>query len=364
MIDNNKVVDTLRKISDPVTGMDIVTSRRISNLKIEENNILFTLMANTIDEKTKAQLNSDIYSALKIDFPNAEIHIHMNQVSNQELKELGGSLPHIKNIIAVASGKGGVGKSTISVNTAIALSQMGFRVGLIDADLYGPSIPTMMGLKGQKPEVKNVYGNNKLIPIEKYGIHTMSIGFIIAEEQAVILRGPRLSGIIKQFITETIWPELDYLIVDLPPGTGDIQLTLVQTVPVTGGLIVTTPQDVAIVDAVKAMNMFMMDNIKIPIIGVVENMSWFTPVELPDNQYFIFGKGGGEKLVKKSNSTLIAQIPLVQGLRESGDNGIPAAYDKDHPLYNVFMEMAKKISQQVAKRNANMEPTKQVHIKT
>lgn len=364
MIDNNKVVDLLREIPDPSTGKDIVTGRRISNLRVEGNNILFTLMANTMDEKTKAQLNSNIYSKLKNEYPDAEIHIHMNRVSNQELKDLGGSLPQIKNIIAVASGKGGVGKSTISVNTAIALSQMGYRVGLIDADLYGPSIPTMLGLKGQRPGVKKVYGKDKLIPIEKYGIHTMSIGFIVDEEQAVILRGPRLSGVIKQFITETIWPELDYLVVDLPPGTGDIQLTLVQTVPVTGGLIVTTPQDVAIADAVKAMNMFMMDNIKIPIIGVVENMSWFTPAELPDSQYFIFGKGGGQKLVDKSRSCLIAQVPLVQGLRESGDSGIPAAYDKEHPLYTTFMEMAQKLAQEVSKRNQNMAPTKQVQLKT
>ena len=362
MIDNNKVVDLLREVPDPNTGKDIITARRISNLRVEGNNIFFTLMANTMDEKIKAQLNSDIYSKLKNEYPSAEVHIHMNRVSNQELKDLGGSLPQIKNIIAVASGKGGVGKSTISVNTAIALAQMGYRVGLIDADLYGPSIPTMLGLKGQRPGIQKVYGKDKLVPIEKYGIHTLSIGFIVDEEQAVILRGPRLCGVIKQFITETIWPELDYLIVDLPPGTGDIQLTLVQTVPVTGGLIVTTPQDVAIADAVKAMNMFLMDNIKIPILGVVENMSWFTPAELPENKYFIFGKGGGQKLVDKAKSKLISQVPLVQGLRESGDSGLPAAYDKEHPLYEVFMNMAQTLAQQVSLRNQNTAATKIVQV--
>ena len=363
MIDNNKVVDILRQIIDPKTGEDIISSRRISNLKIEGNNILFTLMANELDGEIKAKLNSDIYTALKNECPESEIHIHMEQVSNQALKDLGGSLPQIKNIIAVASGKGGVGKSTIAVNVAISLSQMGYRVGLIDADLYGPSIPTMLQLIGQRPKVKQVYGKNKLIPIEKYGIHTMSIGFIVDEEQAVILRGPRLSGVIKQFITETIWPELDYLIVDLPPGTGDIQLTLVQTVPVTGGLIVTTPQDVAIADAIKAMNMFMLDNINIPIIGVVENMSWFTPKELPDNKYYIFGQGGGEKLVKKSNSCLLGQIPLVQGLRESGDDGIPVAYEKENALYNTFMDVALKLTEQVAIRNEKIAPTRTVQMK-
>ena len=363
MIDNNKVVDILRGINDPNTGKDIIMSRRISGLRIDGNNIIFTLMANEIDERTKAQLNSDIYAALKNEYPEAEIHIHMNRVSNQELKDLGGSLPQIKNIIAVASGKGGVGKSTVSVNTAIALAQMGYRVGLIDADLYGPSIPTMFNLKGQRPGIKKVYGKDKLIPIEKYGVHVISIGFIVDEEQAVILRGPRLSGVIKQFMTETVWPELDYMIVDLPPGTGDIQLTLVQTVPVTGGVIVTTPQDVAVADAVKAMNMFLLDNINVPIVGVVENMSWFTPEELPDNKYFIFGEGGGQKLVERSNSKLIGQIPLVQGLRESGDIGIPAAFDQDHPLHSTFIELAKNLSQQVATRNQKMAPTQKVHVK-
>lgn len=362
MIDNNKVVDKLREIIDPNTGKDVIASKRISNLRIDGNNILFTLVANDLDPQIKAQINSDIYGALKNAFPEAEIHIHMEQVSNQALKDMGGSLPHIKNIIAVASGKGGVGKSTVAVNVAIGLAQLGFRVGLIDADLYGPSIPTMMQLKGRKPGVKQVYGKHKLVPLEQYGIHVVSIGFIVDEEQAVILRGPRLSGVIKQFISETIWPELDYMIVDLPPGTGDIQLTLMQTVPVTGGLIVTTPQDVAVADAVKAINMFLIDSINVPIVGVVENMSWFTPKELPDNKYFIFGQGGGMKLVNKTGSALIGQIPLVQGLRESGDSGVPAAYNKDHPLYETFMEVARKLSQQVSLRNQQMPASQAVQV--
>ncbi len=363
MIDNNKVVDTLRTIMDPNTGKDIIIAKRISNLKIEGQSIFFTLIANDLDAKLKAHLNSEIYGALKNVYPECEVHMHMEQVTNQALKNMGGSLPQIKNIIAVASGKGGVGKSTVAVNVAIALSQLGFRAGLMDADLYGPSIPTMMQLKGQKPNVKNVYGKHKLIPIEKYGIHTISIGFIVDEEQAVILRGPRLSGVIKQFITDTIWPELDYLIVDLPPGTGDIQLTLVQTVPVTGGLIVVTPQDVAIADAIKATNMFLLDSINVPIIGVVENMSWFTPKELPENKYYIFGQGGGKKLANKVDTSLIGQIPLVQDLRESGDNGIPAAYDKENSLHEVFMDVGRELAKQVAIRNEKLAPTKAVEIK-
>ena len=364
MIDNNKVVQTLQSVIDPNTGKDIITAKRISNLKVDGNAIFFTLIANDLEAKAKAQLNSDIYGQLKKVYPDCEVHMHMEQVTNQALKEMGGSLPQIKNIIAVASGKGGVGKSTVAVNVAIALSKLGFRVGLMDADLYGPSIPTMMQLKGQKPEIKNIYGKHKLIPIEKYGIHTMSIGFIVDEEQAVILRGPRLSGVIKQFITETIWPELDYMIVDLPPGTGDIQLTLVQTVPVTGGLIVITPQDVAVADAIKATNMFLLDSIKVPIVGVIENMSWFTPKELPDHKYYIFGQGGGKRLADKVNTSLIGQIPLVQGLRESGDNGIPAAFDEDNPLYESFMNVARELSRQVSVRNEKFAPTKAVEIKT
>ncbi|MCL4106724.1 UNVERIFIED_CONTAM: hypothetical protein GTU68_048168 [Idotea baltica] len=241
---------------------------------------------------------------------------------------------------------------------------MGAKVGLMDADLYGPSVPTLLGMQGERPKLEKLYGQAKMRPLEKYGIHTISIGFIIEPEQAVVLRGPRLGGIIKQFINDCLWPELDFLIIDLPPGTGDIQLTMVQTVPVTGAVMVTTPQELAYVDALKAMNMFKLSNVNVPIIGVVENMAWFTPEELPDNKYYIFGKGAGKRLVKESKTTLLGQIPLIQSVREAGDIGAPAVTNPDHPAYPYFMSMAKRTLEQVNLRNEALAPTQIVKINT
>ncbi len=360
MIDNNKVVEILRKVIDRKTGLDLITSRRVSELQVKDKQIFFTLSVNDLDQDAKFEINGQCYGVLKQEFKDAEIHIHFAKAD-------GGTntvLPQVKNIIAVASGKGGVGKSTISVNLALSLQQRGYKVGLMDADLYGPSIPTMLNLKGVKPSVQEVYGTPKLIPIEQYGIHVISIGFIVDPEQAVILRGPRLSGVIKQFVTECIWPELDFMIIDLPPGTGDIQLTLVQSIPITGALLVSTPQDVSVVDAVKAANMFTRDNIKVPLIGIVENMSWFTPEELPNNKYYLFGEGGGKKLARKYNSVLLGQIPLVQGIREGGDAGIPIALQKDHPVSPIIQEMTERFLQQVALRHELFAPTERVRITT
>ena len=358
MIDHNKVVAILRQVKDPSTGVDLITGKRVSQLKVQENQIFFTLSVNDLGQQAKFAINSECYALLKDTFKQAEVHIHF-------ASQQGGDktvLPQVKNVIAVASGKGGVGKSTISLNLALSLKNRGFKVGLMDADLYGPSIPTMLGLVGERPKVQEVYGKPKLIPIEKDGLHVISIGFIVDPEQAVILRGPRLSGVIKQFINECIWPELDFLIIDLPPGTGDIQLTLVQSVPVTGAVIVTTPQQVALADAVKASNMFLLDNIKIPLLGIVENMAWFTPEELPDNKYFIFGEGGAKQLAKKYKTVVLGQIPLVQSIREGGDNGQPAAADSTSPNAEYFEKMAERFVQQVALRHEMYDPTKMVQV--
>jgi ATP-binding protein involved in chromosome partitioning len=215
----------------------------------------------------------------------------------------------------------------------------------------------MLGLQGQRPKVNLLYGQNKLEPLEAHGIYTISIGFIIEPEQAVVLRGPRLGGIIKQFINDCLWPELDFLVIDLPPGTGDIQLTLVQTIPVTGVVMVTTPQDVAVIDAVKAMNMFQLDNVKVPILGVIENMAWFTPAELPENKYMIFGDGGGQKLAELAMTEVIGQIPLVQAVREGGDQGKPIITQKDHPARQYIVTSTENLIKQVEKRNKNKEAT-------
>jgi ATP-binding protein involved in chromosome partitioning len=362
MIDNNKIVDILRSVADPVNGNDIISQRRIKNLRINDQQVQFELDIDGISPDQKAALNFACQEAILKVYPEAQVHVHMlGGVPGGSQKT--GALPQAKNIIAIASGKGGVGKSTMAVNLALALQQLGAKVGLIDADLYGPSIPTMLGLSGQRPKVKQIYGAHKIIPLEAYGMKVMSIGFVVDAEQAVVLRGPRLSGIIKQFINDCIWPELDYMIIDLPPGTGDIQLTLVQTVPVTGAVMVTTPQQVAVIDAVKAMNMFTLSNVSVPILGVVENMSWFTPKELPDNKYFLFGEGGGKELATKSKTVLLGQVPLIQGIREGGDNGKPSVESGFEDQKQYFIQIAKNLIQQIDIRNNTFAPTERVEIK-
>lgn len=361
MLDNNKIIQALQTVKDPKTGQDIISVRMVEDFKIDGNNVHFSLNMPGQDGKVKQSVNFKCIEAIQSIYPVAEVHIHMKS-SGPVGSERVNPLPHVKNIIAVASGKGGVGKSTVSVNMAIALANQGAKVGIIDADLYGPSIPTMMGLQGQRPKIEMVHGKHKLIPLLAHGVHVMSVGFIVEPEQAVVLRGPRLGGIIKQFINDCIWPDLDYLIIDLPPGTGDIQLTLVQTAPVTGAVIVTTPQEVAVIDAVKAMNMFLLDHINVPIVGIVENMSWFTPKELPDNKYLIFGEGGGKQLAKFGKTVLLGQVPLVQGIREAGDSGIPVAAQAENLLKSTFEEVSLKLAQQIQVRNEVLGPTNVVKM--
>ncbi len=346
-MEKEQILNALRKVRDPQTGRDIVTANMIQDLVIEGNNVNFKLAIPSLQMQGKAELNFACIGAIVEVFPQAQVNAHFVAKATDGIAPPS-AVPQIKHIIAVASGKGGVGKSTVAVNLALGLKQLGARVGLLDADVYGPSIPTMLGLVGARPLVRDITGVPRMIPLEGHGIPCISIGFIIEPEQAVVLRGPRLAAIIKQFVSEVLWPELDFLIVDLPPGTGDVQLTLVQTVPVTGAVIVTTPQDVALADAVKAVNMFLLDQINVPILGVVENMSWFTPAELPDNKYFIFGQGGGKKLARESKTVLLGQIPLVQSVREGGDAGMPAILQKDNPLVaNAFLEVAKNVLRQV-----------------
>jgi ATP-binding protein involved in chromosome partitioning len=361
MIDNNKIVDALRSVKDPATGQDIIQRRMVEKLSIEGNNVNFTLMLPSLNTPNKTDLIFACIAAIKNIYPNAETNVH-TMARNEETSQPERVLPHIKNIIAVASGKGGVGKSTVSVNLALGLRELGAKVGLMDADVYGPSIPTMLGLQGKKPLVQDVYGQQKILPLEAYGIQMISIGNIIEPEQAVVMRGPRLAAIIKQFFNDVLWNELDYLVVDLPPGTGDVQLSLVQTAPVTGVVIVSTPQEVAVIDAVKAINMFLLPQVNVPILGVVENMAWFTPEELPDNKYYIFGQGGGKKLAKMSNTMLLGQIPLIMGIREAGDLGKPIIAHNEPVTKRAFMEVAQNVARQVAMRNDMLEPTQKVNM--
>ncbi len=360
-MDHNKIVNALRNVKDPKTGQDIISVGLVHDFRINGNHVGFTIKLDHNDPSIKSSLNFGCIGAIKELYPEAEVHIHLdsakaNSPSNQVL-------PHVKNIVAIASGKGGVGKSTITANLAMSLLDKGYKVGLMDADLYGPSMPKMFGIEGQRPPIKELYGKHKIVPIQTNGLHIVSIGNIVDPEQAVVLRGPRLGGIIKQFVNECIWPELDFLLIDLPPGTGDIQLTLVQTVPLTGVVMVTTPQDLAFIDAVKAMNMFMLDNINVPILGVIENMSWFTPNELPDHKYHIFGQGGGRKLADKAGTMLLGHVPLIMSARENGDQGIPAFKGENQMFKDVFTDLSTNLVRQISMRNETMAPTQIVDVK-
>src|SRR3978361_1118515 len=280
---------------------------------------------------------------------DAEVNINMtSKVTSQ--KNTG--VPGVKNIIAVASGKGGVGKSTVSVKLALALSKTGAKVGFIDADIYGPSIPIMFGLENARPKASQAEGKTRIEPIEKYGIKLLSIGFFTDPNQPVPWRGPMVSTAVKQLFNDADWGELDYLIVDLPPGTGDIHITVTQSFPVTGAVIVTTPQNVALADAKKGIGMFMMNAINVPLLGIVENMSYFTPAELPENKYYIFGEGGGHKLAEQLDVPFLGEIPLVKSISDSGDAGKPILLDEQNPMSRAFIDMAKKVAQQVAISNA------------
>ena len=360
-IEKPKLIECLKKVADPKTGQNIIAMKMVSNLIVDGLNVNFSLELPALNSPDKSQLNFACIAAVQAVYPEAVVNIHVI-TKTENAQQSTSAVPHIKNIIAVASGKGGVGKSTIASNLALGLKDLGYKVGLLDADLYGPSIPTMFGLQGQRPKVQEIYGKAKLVPLNAFGIPLMSIGFIIEPEQAVVLRGPRLAAIIKQFFNDCIWPDLDYLIVDLPPGTGDIQLTLVQTVPVTGAILVTTPQEVAIADAIKAMNMFLLPSVNVPILGVVENMSWFTPAELPDNKYYLFGKGGGTQLAKMSESVLLGQIPIVQGIREAGDLGKPIVLHNEPQTNRIFMQLAKNAVTQIKLRNENLSATQKVNV--
>ncbi|MEQ9229181.1 MAG: Mrp/NBP35 family ATP-binding protein, partial [Cyclobacteriaceae bacterium] len=346
---------------DPDLKKDLVTLGMIEEVKIDGNKISFKVVLTTPACPMKELIRKDCEKALTKHFgEDIEMEIIMTS-SVTSVRDQAPLLPGVKNIIAIASGKGGVGKSTVASNLAIALSRSGADVGLIDADIFGPSVPTMFNCEYEQPTIKKVGEKNLIVPVQQYGVKLMSIGFLAPPEGAVVWRGPMASSALKQFIGDTDWGDLDYLLIDLPPGTSDIHLTMVQTVPVTGAVIVTTPQKVALADAQKGISMFQQGQINVPILGLVENMSYFTPEELPNNKYYIFGEGGGEKMAKKFDIPMLGQIPIVQSIRESGDAGYPAAM-KDDVTSEAFSKLASAIARQVAIRNANFDQTKKVEI--
>lgn len=350
-----EILSILSTVIDPDLKKDLVTLKMIENVRIDGNKVEFDLVLTTPACPLRSELENSCKSAIQQQFPQAEVKI--NTISRVTTFKTSSSLKNIKNIIPVVSGKGGVGKSTVALNLAVGLSLSGAQVGLLDADLYGPSIPGMLGLERQFPQVIKKDGRDVMIPLEKHGVKVMSIGFLIEPEKPLIWRGPMLTSVLLQLINDTDWGELDYLIIDTPPGTGDVHLTLVQNFSVTGVVLVSTPQQVALHDVRKAANMFLDEKIKVPVLGIVENMSYFVPSDMPDKRYYIFGKEGARHLAEELHLKVLAEIPLFEEVMQSGERGLPAVIDHENPARSYFYEFAQKTAQAVAIRNATQEPT-------
>lgn len=361
-ITKQAVLGALSKVDDPDLKQDLVTLNMIRDVKVDGKNISFTVVLTTPACPLKEIIRRDCLEA--VNKLTSDLIIDINITSDVTTARKNAMLlPNVKNIVAIASGKGGVGKSTVTANLAVALAKSGASVGIIDADIFGPSIPTMFNCEFEQPRIVEKDGKNYIIPLEQYGIQLMSIGFLTPPENAVVWRGPMASSALKQFIGDVEWKPMDYLLIDLPPGTSDIHLTLVQTLPVTGAIIVTTPQKVALADAKKGLAMFKQPQINVPLLGVVENMSYFTPEELPENKYHIFGKGGGQELAVKNEIPFLGEIPLVQSIRESGDLGYPIVM-KDNITSEAFVKLSEELARQVAIRNATQEKTSIVELKS
>ncbi len=357
------ILQALSNVQEPDLGKDLVTLNMVKDVKIDGNNVAFTIVLTTPACPMKDMMRTASENAVRL-LVNKSAIVTVNFTSNTSTNRKDGQqiLGGVKNIIAVVSGKGGVGKSTISANLALALAEGGASVGLMDADIYGPSVPIMFGVRGERPMMKEVNGKGVIMPLEKYGIKLMSIGLLVDEKSAVVWRGPMASSAIKQFVTDVDWGELDYLVIDMPPGTGDIHLTLMQTVPVTGVVIVTTPQAVALADAKKGIAMFAQAQISVPIIGLVENMAYFTPEELPNNKYYLFGKEGGKRLADEYELPFLGQVPLVQSIREGGDTGVPAMVGEDVLSQQAFRDVTATAVRNIAMRNANVPKTKMIEV--
>lgn len=359
-----KILEVLEKIRHPETKKGLVSSGMVHDVSYREGELWVGLQFSRANDPFVESLKKAAMRAVNGSYGEGTLlpgHIQVLVPEPPAKREI---LPHVKNIVAVASGKGGVGKSTVAANLAVALAQSGKQVGLIDADVYGPSIPKMFGVEGERPSARSEDGVEWIIPIEKYGVKLLSVGLFVRPEDAVIWRGPMATSALKQLISQGDWGELDYLLIDLPPGTGDVHLTMVQEVPVTGVIIVSTPQDVALADVIKGINMFAGDKINVPVLGLVENMSWFTPEELPDHKYYIFGKDGCKKLAERMGIPLLGQVPIVQGIRESGDSGKPIAAMSGDPSGSAFRQLSEEVVRAIEKRNTGQPPTKKVEITT
>ncbi|VXB31082.1 Mrp/NBP35 family ATP-binding protein [Maribacter litoralis] len=368
-IDKKDVLKALEHITVPGEGKNMVESGAVTNIQIfgDEVEVDITIANPSLQARKKTEveilkvIHREVYEKAKIKI-NIKVDAPAAKPKVNEIK--GKPIPGINNIIAVASGKGGVGKSTVTANLAVTLAKMGFKVGLLDADIYGPSMPIMFDVANEKPLAVNVEGKSKMKPVESYGVKLLSIGFFTQRDQAVIWRGPMASKALNQMIFDAHWGELDFMLIDLPPGTGDIHLSIMQSLPVTGAVVVSTPQEVALADARKGVAMFQQDSINVPVLGIVENMAYFTPAELPENKYYIFGKEGAKNLSEDLNVPFLGEMPLVQSIREAGDVGRPAALQTATSVEKAFEELTKQVVSEVVARNKTMPPTEAIKITT
>ena len=364
-ITKEAIFDALKKISLPGEGKNIIDRGIVTNVMIFGDQVDIDLQLENPSLQARKKLEVTILKTIhKEVYEKAKININIKVVATKQQSNpiRGKFIPGIENIIAISSGKGGVGKSTITSNIAVTLAQMGCKVGVLDADIYGPSIPTMFDIEGSKPLSVKIDGKSKMQPIENYGVKILSIGFFTKPEQAVIWRGPMAAKALNQMIFDASWGVLDFLLIDLPPGTGDIHLSIVQALPLSGALVVSTPQNVALSDAKKGISMFQQESIKVPVLGVVENMSYFTPEELPENKYYIFGEKGAEYLAKDKGVPFLGSVPIIQSIREASDYGRPASLQEKTTISDKFSQITKNLVSQVIFRNKNLPPTKAVEI--
>ena len=365
-LDRKEILKALETITIAGEGKNMVESGAVKNVLIFGDEVTVDLMIATPAMHIKKRAEDDIKKLIHEKFsPDAIVKVNIKVEAKENPNEIKGkSIPGISNIIAVASGKGGVGKSTTTANLAVTLAKMGFKVGVLDADIYGPSMPIMFDVENEKPISIEVDGKSKMKPIESYEIKLLSIGFFTSPSQAVIWRGPMASKALNQMIFDADWGQLDFMLIDLPPGTGDIHLSIMQALPITGAVVVSTPQAVALADAKKGVSMFLSEAINVPVLGIIENMAYFTPEELPNNKYYIFGKEGAKNLAEDLQVPFLGEVPLVQSIREAGDYGRPAALQTASPLEKIYEEIARNVVQEVVSRNENLAPTEAIKITT
>jgi len=360
-VNSETIIESLKKVIEPDLGKDIVSLGLVTDIKVMENKVSFSVqMKNAAMHARKRMQQACEFAIERSIGKNYSIEVNVQAMKKAEASQ--SVLPNIKNTIAVVSGKGGVGKSTVSANLAVGLAKKGFNVGVVDADIYGPSMPIMFDVLHYRPISREINKKQVIVPAENYGVKILSIGFFAELDKAVVWRGPMAVKALKQLIFDADWGELDYLIIDTPPGTGDVHLSIVQSLPLTGAVVVTTPQPVALADAKKAVAMLKMDNIKVPVLGLVENMSWFTPKNHPEEKYFIFGEDGGENLAKSLSLELLGKVPLVESIRQSGDVGRPAVLQQETIVEKYYNDLCDKLILNIEERNAKLDPTKVVGV--